>query len=94
MTGLHPSPSTTGFLCVALALLELTLDQASLELRDLPTSAFLSAGLKVCSTMPGFRINFEFILLIVCMWVHVSKGRGQMTTFRSWLFPSPIGSRD
>jgi hypothetical protein len=29
----------TGFLCVVLAVLELTLDQTDLELRDLPASA-------------------------------------------------------
>jgi hypothetical protein len=43
----------TGFsLSVALAVLELELcvDQAGLELRDLPGSAFLMLGLKVCHT--------------------------------------------
>jgi hypothetical protein len=41
----------TGFLCVALAVLELTLvDQAGLELRNLPASASQVLGLKACAT--------------------------------------------
>jgi hypothetical protein len=41
----------TRFLCVALAVLELTLvDQAGLELRNLPSSAFRVLGLKACAT--------------------------------------------
>jgi hypothetical protein len=35
-----------GFLCVALAVLELTVDQAGLELRNLPASASQVLGLK------------------------------------------------
>jgi hypothetical protein len=48
----------TGFLCVALAVLELnSVDQADLELRNLPASAFQVLGLKVCATMPGFLVQ-------------------------------------
>jgi hypothetical protein len=47
----------TGFLCVALAVL----DQASLELRNPPASASQVLGLKVCATTPGCF----FALLIV-----------------------------
>jgi hypothetical protein len=39
----------TGFHCVALAVLELTLDQAGLELRN-PASASQVLGLKACAT--------------------------------------------
>jgi hypothetical protein len=48
----------TGFLCVALAVLELTfVDQAGLELRNPPASASQVLGLKACATTarrPGF----------------------------------------
>jgi hypothetical protein len=44
-----------GFLCVALAVLELTVDQAGLELRNLPASASRVLGLKACATTPGFE---------------------------------------
>ena len=41
----------TGFLCVALAVLELTsIDQAGLELRNPPASASQVLGLKACTT--------------------------------------------
>jgi hypothetical protein len=41
----------TGFLCTALAVLELTfVDQAGLELRNLPASVSRVLGLKVCTT--------------------------------------------
>ena len=46
----------TGFLCVALAVLELTthfVDQAGLKLRNPPASTSQVLGLKVCATMPG-----------------------------------------
>ena len=45
----------TGFLCVALAVLEFTLcfvDQAGLQLRDPPASATV-LGLKACATVLG-----------------------------------------
>jgi hypothetical protein len=44
----------TGFLCVVLAVLELILDQAGLELRNPPASASQVLGLKACATTPGF----------------------------------------
>jgi hypothetical protein len=40
----------TGFFCVALAVLELNLDQAGLELRNPPASASRVLGLKPCPT--------------------------------------------
>jgi hypothetical protein len=44
----------TGFLCIALAVLELTfVDQAGLELRNLPASASRVLGLKAWATTPG-----------------------------------------
>jgi hypothetical protein len=45
----------TGFLCIALAVLELTVDQADLrtELRNLPASVSQVLGLKACATTPG-----------------------------------------
>jgi hypothetical protein len=43
----------TGFLCIALAVLGLTLDQAGLELRNPPASASQVLGLKACATTPG-----------------------------------------
>jgi hypothetical protein len=42
----------TEFLCIALAVLTHFVDQAGLELRNLPASASRVLGLKVCSTMP------------------------------------------
>jgi hypothetical protein len=45
----------TGFLCVALAVLELnSVNQAGLELRNSPASASQLLGLKACATTPGF----------------------------------------
>jgi hypothetical protein len=52
----------TGFLCVALAVLELTLDQAGLELRSLPASASQVLGLKACTTTARLVL---FLLLFV-----------------------------
>jgi hypothetical protein len=46
----------TGFLCIALAVLELTthlVDQAGLELRNPPASASRVLGLKACATTPS-----------------------------------------
>jgi hypothetical protein len=40
----------TGFLCIALAVLELTVDQAGLKLRNPLASASQVLGLKVCAT--------------------------------------------
>jgi hypothetical protein len=40
----------TGFLCVVLAVLELTLDEAGLELRNPTASASQVLGLKACAT--------------------------------------------
>jgi hypothetical protein len=40
----------TEFLYVALAILDFVVDQAGLELRDLPASASQVPGLKVCTT--------------------------------------------
>jgi hypothetical protein len=40
----------TGFLYISLAVLELTLNQAGLELRNLPASASQVLGLKACTT--------------------------------------------
>lgn len=48
------------FLCVALAVLELILNQAGLELRHLPVSTSL-LGLKACATT--FRLCFYFFYL-------------------------------
>ena len=49
----------TRLLCVALAILELTPQTlAGLELRGLPSSAFVVLGLEVCATMPGLKSNF------------------------------------
>jgi hypothetical protein len=42
----------TGFLCVALAVQFYFVDQAGLELRNLPASASQVLGLKACTTMP------------------------------------------
>jgi hypothetical protein len=55
----------TGFLCVTLAVLELTL----LELRNPPVSVSQVLGLKVCAITPGprdsfFKIEFYYFLII------------------------------
>jgi hypothetical protein len=49
--------SRQGF-SVALAVLELTVDQAGLELRNPPASASQVLGLKVCTIMTGLGLNF------------------------------------
>jgi hypothetical protein len=54
-----------GFLCIALAVLELTVDQADLELRNL--SAFQVLGLKACTTTPGFFF-LKIYLFYVCKY--------------------------
>jgi hypothetical protein len=57
----------TGFLCAALAVLELTLfDQAGLELRDRPASASQVLGLKACATTPGLTklLIVHFVLSV------------------------------
>jgi hypothetical protein len=46
----------TGFLCVVLAVLELTVDQAGLKFRNPLASASQVLGLKVCAT--NARLNF------------------------------------
>ena len=52
----------TVFLCVALAVLELSVDQAGLELRNSPVSASQVLGLKACATMPGMQKSFQIIM--------------------------------
>jgi hypothetical protein len=50
----------TGFLCVALAILKLFLvDQAGLELRNLPASPFQVLGLKEWTTTAQLMIFFK-----------------------------------
>ena len=39
-------------------------DQAGLELRNLPASAFQVMGLNVCATMPGPYVSFIHTILI------------------------------
>jgi hypothetical protein len=46
----------TGFLCIALSVLELTVDQAGLELRNPPASASRVLGLKACATTPSQKL--------------------------------------
>ena len=43
----------TRFLCIALSVLELTVDQAGLKLRNPPASASQVLGLKACATTLG-----------------------------------------
>ena len=52
----------TGFLCVALTVLELTLDQAGLKLRNSPASASQVLRLKVCASTPGIMPHFYEIV--------------------------------
>jgi hypothetical protein len=53
----------TGFLCIALAVLELTfVDQAGLELRNPPASASRMLGLKACAATPSMNV-FIYIWL-------------------------------
>jgi hypothetical protein len=51
----------TGFLCIALGVLELSeyfVDQAGLELRNPPVSASRVLALKACATTPGSIMKF------------------------------------
>jgi hypothetical protein len=64
----------TGFLCIALGCPKTHfVDQAGLEIRNLPASASQVLGLKACTTMPGFMVFlkklFTFILcaLVFCL---------------------------
>ena len=55
----------TGFLCVALAVLEPSVDQAGLKLRNPPDSATQVLGIKVCATTAQQRQML--FLLILCL---------------------------
>ena len=58
----------TGFLCIALAVLELTfVDQAGLELRNPPASASQVLGLKVCAINARRSFAFLTLLRIPCL---------------------------
>jgi hypothetical protein len=58
--------SETGFLCIALAV-----DQAGLELRNLPASASRMLGLKACATN-AWLVYFYFICIsILCVLIFV-----------------------
>jgi hypothetical protein len=59
----------TGFLCVALAVLELFVDQTGLKLRNPPASASRALGLKVRATTPGSELLFIAILY----FTHIQK---------------------
>jgi hypothetical protein len=59
----------TGFLCIALAILELTLDQDGLELRNPPASASQVLGLKAVPPSPG---SFEVLILVILIGVRRS----------------------
>jgi hypothetical protein len=50
--------SETEFLCVALAVLELSVEQAGLELKNLPASASQVLRLKACTTTPGYILPY------------------------------------
>jgi hypothetical protein len=64
----------TGFLCIALAVLELTfVDQAGLELRNPPASASQVLGLKTC--VPPRPALFLFVCLFVCFFNVRAMGR-------------------
>jgi hypothetical protein len=49
----------TRFLCVALAILELSVDQAGLELKDPPASASGALGLKAAPPLPDCLYVFK-----------------------------------
>jgi hypothetical protein len=52
----------TEFLCIALAVLGThSVDQAGLELRNPPASAFQVLGLKACATTPKTLSSISFI---------------------------------
>jgi hypothetical protein len=44
-------------------------DQASLELRNLPASASQVLGLKACATMPGYHVVFVFEFVYIMDYV-------------------------
>jgi hypothetical protein len=77
----------TGFLCVALAVLELTfVGQAGLELRNPPASASYVLGLKACATSPGL-----FVCVCVCLSIflfHKYANHNDLETHASSLCPS------
>jgi hypothetical protein len=50
----------TGFLCIALAVLELTVDQAGLEFRDQPSSASWVLGLEACTANNWLHFSFYY----------------------------------
>jgi hypothetical protein len=57
--------SETGFLCVALAVLELTfVDQADLKLRNPPASASQVLGLKAYATTARLRLLYIYRIIL------------------------------
>jgi hypothetical protein len=62
----------TGFLCVALAVLELSVDQAGLKLRNPPASASQVLELKVCASIA--RQNSLFHPLEI-QWKYLFKNK-------------------
>ena len=62
----------TRFLCVALAVLKLTLHQAGLEPRDLPTFVSLVLGLKVCATTALLYVVLRIKPRVFCIFTKYS----------------------
>jgi hypothetical protein len=52
-------------------------DQAGLELRNPPASAFLVLGLKVCTTAAGPTVAFQFVFVCFSRQVSVCSSRSQ-----------------
>ena len=55
----------TGFFYVALAVLELSVDQAGLELRDQPASVFQLLELKACTITAWLKMLFLKIKILI-----------------------------
>ena len=71
----------TGFLYVALAVLELTVDQAGLQLRDPPASAFSAGITGVCHHCPAHYFFMSFyldgFLSLYCLGVFIFQSLGE-----------------
>jgi hypothetical protein len=73
----------TGFLCVALAILELTVDHTGLELRNPPASASQVLGLKACATTAGTAHDFNTSTQEVEAGLEVEANVVYMVTFKT-----------
>jgi hypothetical protein len=77
----------TGFLCIALAVLELFVDQAGLELRNPPASSSRVLGLKACAPCLALLLFFFLNLFIYSLYTLITAPHHPSPTFTRPLPP-------